>query len=76
MQETSGNPTLDILTERYQWDDVQAHVGITGRPTLAPMARSDQYRGVFWNGSAVDMCSRKIAAAARWPQVGCEGVAR
>jgi len=70
-QDANGSPTLDILTERYEWDNVQAHVGLTHRPTLAPMPRSDQYRGVFWNGSAVDLFTEDLgpdpaAAAARF----------
>jgi hypothetical protein len=61
-QDANGSPTLDILTERYEWDNVQAHVGLTHRPTLAPMPRSDQYRGVFWNGSAVDLFTQDLGS--------------
>jgi cellulose biosynthesis protein BcsQ len=62
VQDTQSEPSLDVLTERHPWEDLQAHVGITHRPTLAPMPRSDQYRGAFWNGRAVDLFNEDLGS--------------
>jgi hypothetical protein len=62
VQDTSAEPMLDVLTERHEWQDVQYHVGFTHRPTLAPMPRSNQYRGAFWNGSAVDLFTEDLGS--------------
>lgn len=62
IQDTSAEPALDVVTEQNEWDDVQSHVSFTHRPTLAPMPRSDQYRGIFWNGSAVDVFTEDLGS--------------
>lgn len=53
--DNNGSPALDVLLESYPWPEVSEYVAQRHNRILARLPDSDQFRGIYWNESRVDV---------------------
>lgn len=68
--DNNGSPPLDVLLEPSPWPEVSEYVAQRHNLILARVPDSEQFRGIYWNGSGagvtVDLGSDPEEAAAQF----------